>query len=372
MKILMFTGALPRVPSGVGDYVGELQRALGRRLEFSILTTDSPEVDPMLAPGVKIHSVVKNWGLSDLPAIHAIIREERPDAFHQQYPSSMGGSSNRAILSNILPLWLKARFPNTPLITTFHEFGERRLRWRARAIPNLVLSDAVITITERDRKILSRWKSKVARIPIMSNIPAAAVGTPAAQPPGPEGSSGKKAKVVYFGFLKPLKGFERFVDVAALLGGDDYDFSVIGEFAPESDPYHRSLLKRIRHAGLEGAFRFKGRMEREAVAEELATSRCCLLPYEEGVSERRGSFLAAITQDIPVVTTVGPFTPKEYLDVQGLAILPKTDLWSMGEKVKEFCARRPDPAGLAAIRKSVEIEVIAEAHMSLYSDLVAS
>jgi hypothetical protein len=172
MKVMLFSGAVPRMPSGVGDYVGELAKALRGRVELVIVTSKSKDVEPFLLAGAKVYSDVVKWGVSDLGSIAKIIRNENPDVFHQQYPSYMGGPTSRALLSNILPIWLKWKFPFTPLITTFHEYGERRLRWRARAFANMKLSDALITITSRDKAILTRWKDLVFRIPIMSNIPS--------------------------------------------------------------------------------------------------------------------------------------------------------------------------------------------------------
>lgn len=358
MKVMMFTGAVPRMPSGVGDYVGELAKALRGRVELVIVTSISKDVDPSLMNGAKVYSSVGRWGVSDLAIIAGIIRAEKPDVFHQQYPSYMGGPNSRAPLSNILPVWLKWKFPGTPLITTFHEYGERRLRWRARAFPNLRLSDALITITSRDKAILSRWKSTVFRIPIMSNIPS--------RPSGRIPASAKP-RIAYFGFLEPLKGFERFIKVASHLGRDDFEYVVIGGFKPESNEYHGSLLAGVKNAGLEKAFRFLGHLDPEEVATRLAACSCCLLPFEEGVSERRGSFLASAAQRTPVITTEGPFTPPEFRSLKGVAIFRKEDIEGMVAKAREFCLTRPDVSGLDLLCESIGLDSIGAAHLDAYA-----
>jgi glycosyltransferase involved in cell wall biosynthesis len=361
VKVMMFTGAVPRMPSGVGDYVGELQKALKGKLELVIVTANAPEVDVSLMQGAKVYPVVESWGASDLAAIASIIRNEKPDIFHQQYPSYMGGPTNRGPLSNLLPPWLKWKFRGTPLITTFHEYGERRLRWRTRAFLNLRLSDAIITVTAMDKAILSKWKSKVHRVPIMSNIPAHV---------GARDLAKGKPRIAYFGFMEPLKGFDRFISIASLLGGDGFEYSVIGGFHPESNAYHRSLLESVKSKGLEKAFRFLGHIDGKAVAQRLAESDCCLLPFEEGVSERRGSFLAAVVQGTPVVTTEGPFTPSDFRDTPGMAMFPKDDLQGMADKVREYCRARPDTSGLERISKSVGLDPIAAAHLDVYASVL--
>jgi glycosyltransferase involved in cell wall biosynthesis len=360
MKVMMFTGAVPRMPSGVGDYVGELQKALKDRIELVIVTAKSPDVDVSLLAGSKLYPIVESWGMADLAPIAAVIRAEKPDVFHQQYPSFMGGPTNRSALSNLLPLWLKWKFPGTPVVTTFHEYGERRLRWRARAFPNLRASDALITITARDKDILSKWKSKVHRIPIMSNIPA--------KPRRPQRIAGKP-RIVYFGFLEPLNGFERFIAVASLLGRDVYEYSVIGGFRPATNAYHRALAESVKQNGLDGAIRFLGHLDSDEVAAKISDSDCALLPFEEGVSERRGSFLASVAQGTPVVTTEGPFTPAGFHGVPGLSLFGKDDLRGMADQVAEYCRARPDTSGLDRIAGSVSLDRIADAHMEAYASI---
>jgi glycosyltransferase involved in cell wall biosynthesis len=364
MKVMIFSGAVPKMRSGVGDYVGELAKALRGRVDLSIITTRDAAVDPALCPGARVLPIVERWGLSDLKPIAAAIAAESPDLFHQQYPSYMGGPTNRSLLSNLLAPWLKWRWPKKPLVTTFHEYGERRLRWRARAFPNLRWSDALITITERDREILSQRKSRVHQIPIGSSIPVA----------GREGRTrtDAKARVAYFGFLEPLKGFERFIQIAALMGGKDYRFEVIGGFRPDSNPYHRALRGQVEACGMTDDIRFLGHLSVEEVARCLAQADCCLFPFEEGVSERRSSFLAAVVQGTPMVTTLGPFTPASFRSLPGLSLFAKDDVEGMAAQVAAFCRGRPDTSGLTWLSESIGLPRIAEAHLTAYAAALAS
>jgi glycosyltransferase involved in cell wall biosynthesis len=357
VKVMVFSGAAPKMPSGVGDYVGELARALRDRVELTIVTTRDAAVDPALCPGAKVLPIVAGWGISDLKPIARAIASESPDIFHQQYPSFMGGPTNRALLSNLLAPWLKLKWPSKPLLTTFHEYGERRRRWRMRAYPNLRWSDALITITARDAAILAARKAKVHRIPIMSNIPA--------HPSAPARFS--RPTIAYFGFLEPLKGFEDFIAVAALLG-DGYDYLVLGGFHPDRNPYHRGLKEQVRAARLEAVFRFAGHQGREEVAAALAASHCALLPFREGVSERRGSFLAAVVQGTPVVTTAGPFTPEGFRGVEGLALAAPGDVAGLASSVRRFCAAMPGRAGLAGLAEGISLEAIGSAHARAYAE----
>ncbi len=360
MKVMLFTGAIPDVPSGVGDYVYELYKVLRSQVEMVIITSDFPEVKPDLFGDAKVYSVVKTWGLNDLALIAKIIQTEKPDVFHQQYPSFMGGGTNRAPLTNILPVWLSARFRGIPLVTTFHEFGERRLRWRTRAMINLILSDAVISITTKDAKILGRWKSKVSRASLPSNIPASL---------NPQRSKAKPL-VTYFGLLEPMKGIERFFQVAAILGSDGYSFSVIGGYQPGRNPYHQALQEQCKSMGMQDVIVFAGHLNREEVAQRLANSNCCLLPFEEGVSDRRGSFLAAVVQGTPVVTTDGPYVPDVYRNFEGIGILPKNDIGGMASKVRELCSRGPIPHEFQALVDAAAPEAMAESHMDVYAHVL--
>lgn len=360
MKVMMFTGAVPELPSGVGDYVHEVHKALRGRLELVIVTTDSPKVRPELFDGARVHPAAKSWGTADLAAIGRLIREERPDVFHLQYPSLMGGPTNRASLSNLLPPWLKLRHRGIPLVLTTHEFGERRVRWRARALCNVFLSDAVITITSKDAEILRRWHRNVRRVPLVSNIP----GQPRpARAPG-------RSLVAFFGLLDRMKGVERFIDVAERLGAGRYAYVVIGGFDPAGNAYHASLLDRVKSKGLEGAFRFPGHVGREEVGALLAGSDCCLLPFDEGVSERRTSLLAALVQGTPVVTTAGPYVPADYRGIPGLAIVPKDDLSGMAARVAELCERGPRPGEFEPLLRGMSHQSLGDGHLEAYRSVL--
>ena len=363
MKIMMFTGAIPELRSGVGDYVHEVYKALRGRVELVLVTSDAPEVKPGLFPGARVHCVAKSWGMGDLGVISDLIQRERPDVFHQQYPSLMGGPTNRAPLSNLLPAWLKFRFRGTPLVTTMHEFGERRIRGRARAIGNILLSDALITITSKDVGKLKRWKGNVRRVPLVSNIPAATRSA---------GSAQEKATVSFFGLLDPMKGLERFIEVACALGADKYRFAIIGGFFPEDNAYHASLREQLRQKGMDGAFRFPGHIPRDQVAKLLAESDCCLLPFEEGVSERRTSLLAALIQGTPVVTTEGPYVPDDFRGIPGLALLHPLDVQGMADRVRDLCARGRRPEEFKALVDGISHGALGDGHMETYRSVLAA
>jgi glycosyltransferase involved in cell wall biosynthesis len=337
-----------------------LYEALQGQLELRIITSDLPGIKPGNFPRAKVYPVAKSWGLKDLAPIRAILLQEKPDLFHQQYPSFMGGPTNRSALANLLPIWLKKKFPSIPLVTTFHEFGERRFRWRARAFPNLLASDALITITERDRQILSRWKKNVYRISVMSALPFR---------PRRSMGDGSKHRISYFGLLEPLKGFERFIEVAEILGCDEFEFEIIGGFHPDRNAYHLGLLDRVERKGLKNAFRFLGHLSREEAAASLAESDCCLMPFEEGVSERRSSFVAAVALQRPVVTTRGPYTPEIFQNVPGLAILSKDDLKGMAAKVRELV--RTPRVDYRVLDKLIDPVEVGKQHIRVYEDLIA-
>ncbi|MEO6095965.1 MAG: glycosyltransferase family 4 protein [Fibrobacteria bacterium] len=362
MKVMMFTGAVPELRSGVGDYVHEVYKALRGKLDLVLVTSDAVEVKPELFPEARVYKVARTWGAADLPAIAEIIVKEKPDIFHQQYPSLMGGPTNRALLSNMLPAWLKWKHRGTPLITTLHEFGERRIRWRARACFNALLSDGIITITSKDAGILKRWKSNVRRVPLVSNIPRVARPVRAAQ---------ERYQVAFFGLLDPMKGLERFIEIAGILGAERYRFTILGGFDADSNPYHAGLLDLLRRADLEGAFMFAGHAPRAEVARVLAESDCCLLPFEEGVSERRTSLLAALMQGTPVVSTDGPYTPEDYRGIAGLALLPPRDAHGMAAKVAELCARGVRPNEFDTLVRGISHDALGQGHLDAYREALA-
>ncbi|MFH1490508.1 MAG: glycosyltransferase family 4 protein, partial [Pseudomonadota bacterium] len=134
----------------------------------------------------------------------------------------------------------------------------------------------------------------------------------------PEGSSGDFQQALrrygldpeipvlaYFGMSYPGKGMSTLFEVTRMLleRGHPIQLLVIGggiSDVPEYIEEKRQLTSRL---GIEGRVIWTGRIPAEDVSALLDASRLALLPYDSGVSDRRGSLMAALAHGRAVVTT---------------------------------------------------------------------
>jgi glycosyltransferase involved in cell wall biosynthesis len=108
------------------------------------------------------------------------------------------------------------------------------------------------------------------------------------------------------------------------------------------------------------------------VARELASATIVYLPYPDGVSERRGTLLAALGNGAAVVTTDGPFRPQGLERAVRFASNPHSAVRLIAILLGEPRARaalREAGRAYAAVRDWAEI---ARQHIQIYQRLGAS
>jgi glycosyltransferase involved in cell wall biosynthesis len=230
------------------------------------------------------------WSLEAARAIRNRHRGDGETVFHLQYPSlTMGNSLSPAALPFLLPR----------LFTTLHEFRVFSFPRKAIFAPHSLFARKILFSNGTERDIFQRWfpwsGSRLDVIPIGNNI--VRIG---GRMPGPE-------RLVYFGQISRNKGVELFLETAGLLraAGNPIEIRMIGAMT-DSDPEFRSLVL--------GSVEKYGIIKRlslpaEDVSEELNAASFALLPFPDGVSDKRGSALAALDHGVTVLTTHSANTP---------------------------------------------------------------
>ncbi len=192
--------------------------------------------------------------------------------------------------------------------------------------------DLAITTNPEDTLALQPVRSDLVEIPIGSNIPCA-------PPPDFERSATRQALGIpadapllcYFGFLNASKGGEMLVDVLANLVEQGYDahLLMIGGRVGASDPTNYAYLQqveaRIEQLGLTPRLHWTGHVPAPEVSAAFLASDLCLLPYQDGASYRRGSFMAALEHGMPIVTTTPEVPYPDLVDGETLLLAPPDD-----------------------------------------------
>jgi len=134
-------------------------------------------------------------------------------------------------------------------------------------------------------------------IPIGSNIASLSA---------PEDADDDKIPVIsFFGMLYPGKGLDLIIEVLMELKrkGHSFYFKFIGGGMLNHEEYERTFHSTLIKTGLRGSVEHLGMISEQQVSYWLNKSRFLFLPYEMGVSDRRGSLIAAISHGKAVLTS---------------------------------------------------------------------
>lgn len=365
-RVLLISAEYPPAPGGIGDYTALLAAHLAATgLTVAVLTTGD---DSVRRDGdVTIYASMPSWGWGSVDTVHGVMRSFRPAIVHLQYQTGMYGMHPAITflpdrLAWHLPIVHRVRTDQNGdfrVVTTFHDLRHPYLFPKAGPLRPLVTrhlaraSNVAIGTNGEDVATLRDWRTNSALIPIGSNIPAASVRDARAVRARYK-IPADTLLLTTFGLLNRSKGIETVIDALALLRQEGVDayLLLIGAGAGMNDPTNRTtaadIMRRCAAAGLTAFVRSTGRLSPEEVADALAASDACLLPYRDGASPRRGSLLAALAQGVPVVTTLpapGAYDGLPVLrDGEAARCVPAGDARAIAEAVRAI--RQDD--GLAA------------------------
>ena len=403
MRIGLITGEYPPDQGGVGDFTHELGKALATQgHEVHVITSASqnpqPETrnpKPATRNPVIVHRSVRGWGWG---CWRDIIRQNdtlRFDVLNIQYQTAAYGM-HPAINLSPLRLQLRAGTGSRPhTVVTFHDVKvpylfpkAGRLRWWV----NLVLarwSHAVIATNAEDFARLSTYSfiRSLSLIPIGSNV--------SPQPPADYNRASWRARwglkpddllLSYFGFLNESKGAETLVHALDRLAQSasnlQYPISniqlmMVGGKVGSSDPTNLTYLKKIEglieELGLTERVLWTGYTPQPEVSANLLASDVCVLPYRDGASFRRGSFMAALAHGLPIVSTRPRVDVPELRHGENILLVPPDAPVALAEAIARLASdaelRRRLGEGAARLAQDFTWGKIAEKTEALYEEI---
>jgi glycosyltransferase involved in cell wall biosynthesis len=208
-------------------------------------------------------------------------------------------------------------------------------------------ASGVIVTNPEDHQTLQR-DSKIkclAEIPIGSNIAPREFhnGLANTRYRRQWGLSQTEAVVGYFGFLNASKGGETLFHALAQL--PNYQLLLIGGRTGASDPTNEKYAAEL--DALADSLSLAGRIIRTGYLPPAETTQAFLacdlmaMPYVDGASFRRGTFMACLAHGMPTITTQ-PSTPLPQLrDGENIRLVPPEDPTALAAAIRELAA---DPA----------------------------
>lgn len=391
MKICLVTGEYPPKQGGVGDYTHELARALaGLGQDTHVLTTLDAAAKDASGPGQPcVHRPVRRWDWSALKHAANWVWRERPDVVHIQYQTAAFAMHPAA---NCLPWWLQRRLgraaPHTAV--TFHDVKIPYLFPKAGPVRDWVTrlvahsSDAVIVTNIEDQLTVRAWelKKRLHMVPIGSNIaPDLPPGYQRDAQRARRGISPDEIVLCYFGFLNESKGGESLVRALDILvrAGHNVRLLMIGGRVGSSDPTNEAYATHIdeliaRH-GLSQRVVWTGFSEASDVSADLMAADICVLPYRDGASFRRGSFMAALAHARPIVSTEPRVPIVELRPGENILLAPPNDAEALAKQVETLIGQPELRAalgdGAAALSRQFDWHAIARRTLEVYRGLGA-
>jgi glycosyltransferase involved in cell wall biosynthesis len=304
------------------------------------------------AIGIEAHILESgHWRLRDAPDMHRAVRRLNPDVVHIQYPTIGFGT-------NLGP---QAYALRKRCVITLHEAWQSHILRKLALSPFSLRSKRIIFPSEFERNFAKRWVPWISRRSSVIGVPS---NIGAGRPPVTENVD----EIVHFGLIMPNKGLEDVIRLAALIqaSGLALRVRIIGKVADKYSAYFQGLRSQSGHLPIV----WDNTLDKRQTEDRLAASAVAYLPYTDGVSERRASLKAALTNGIAVLTTRGSQTPPDIEDAVCFVRTPAEALVA-GLKLLESPEARRNLAGKGReYVRQYSWERIAEQHSALYSQIL--
>lgn len=275
---------------------------LAKGIDSSVITSSNQEASP------GVHTVVPRWRIDKFSFIRRRLQDLRLRTVVFHFPSIGYG---RALSLTLLPLFLRCYGIRTTLylheFTAYTNLGRLRMFLLGLACDRIITADTPILHALR-RLYPLKWRTgRLFLLPNGSHIPPSSHRPSAQSDDEPSSSPNRQKKILYFGYVRQGKGIE--IMLECLTRNVDlrqaFEFHVAGSSPHSPTVADAELLERIKKAEW---MVFHGHLDDPALAKLFDEVDGVLLPYDDGLTERRGSFMAAVAFGKAVITTA-PLMP---------------------------------------------------------------
>jgi len=275
---------------------------------------------------------------------------------------------------------------------TMHEWTSLKALRYLSLIPDLIAADAFVFVSprQRDTFLSTPWvtratKAKSPMITIGPNIMPARIDPErvASERVRLRGEGAARADLVvgYFGVLYASKRPDLLLRATAALHrqGVKARLLICGDFLCDKPHDRANFFELARELGVSDWLDFRGRIDDEGeLMATLSAADAFLLPYADGVSQRRGSFQAVSQLAIPLVTTL-PEQPDEFETMPKLKAKIESEataLLALDAAPEDFAQALVKVAAKRSAAFGVSLDTIwreaAERYLAFYDGLAAA
>ena len=280
-KIIFISGSYPPDICGVGDYTAKLiQSDISHKHNWGIYYKS-------------------DWSYKNIAKYIKDINKSKPTHLILQYPTQgYGWSLVPHFMCIYFSLFSKIRF-----ISVIHEFSNATFKNRLAEMILILFSNVIIVTNDFENKSIRKCipcKKNIKTIHICSNITASSTI---------KDYNERIYDFIYFGHIRPNKGIEDFINLLK----NEYQYfkskkiAIIGQIPIGFEAFFYKIKKELENYTVD----FILNKPETEIAQLLNSAKFAYLPFPDGVSERRGSFLACIFNGVNVITTEGKYTTDE-------------------------------------------------------------
>lgn len=292
-NICQISTVLPPSKDGVGASALKIHNLLKHHGYDSIILTSFDQKKQL-----GIYTVIKKWTIFQLyKEIKKIVKSTFSTIiFH--YPSPKIKHKHFIVFISLL-----LKIKKIPFIVYLHEFAVYKCKGRLKIIFLILFAEKIITTDEINLYELKRLpyiKRKVYKLPTGSNF---IFDSKEFVNNKFKINSTDTVNIAFWGFIMKGKGIQKYINAANNFEFEKVKFYFIGD-VPESPSNEDINLKNklLNSKKIE----FLGFLNDEELIRKLQEIQIIILPFEDGVSERRSSFMLAMQLGRVVLTT----TPK--------------------------------------------------------------
>lgn len=293
-KVCQISTVIPPSKDGVGAAAKKIHSLLIKNGFNSIILTS---VDQKKEEGIL--NKIEDWNLFN---VYKEIKKLFKNGFSKiifHYPSPKIKNKHSIIFLSFLLFINKISF-----IIYLHEYAFYSFRGKLKIIFMILFAEKIITTDELnflELKKLLFIKNRVFKLPTGSNFELNNSDC--------EMKFIDRFNIAFWGYIMRGKGIQKYISITESFEHEKAKFFFIGD-VPENPTNEEIILKnKILKSS---KITFLGFLQDEELIEKLCHMHIIILPFEDGLSERRGSFMLAMQLGRVVITT----TPK--VEIKGL------------------------------------------------------
>ncbi|MGQ9630206.1 MAG: glycosyltransferase family 4 protein [bacterium] len=334
MRLLMVAPTFPPTQCGVGDYTFQVCKHLAEDLGVRIVvaTGHSPlaEKIEILRGDIEVVRGVRKWNFPSIGWIKKIAGEINPDIVHIQYHS---GDYGRHPAINFLPSLLNHRYK---IVTTLHNLTPPRILRRVGMRKLVEACDRIIVTNEIDQKECERsfpdLMSKIVKVPVGAGK-VKNIGGDYRRDAVRNSLNLSPEDVVfsYFGFINSEKGLDTLLLAFGELRKENPNAKllIVGGLHSDADAenvgYHEHIESLAEDLGVNESITWTGFCGDDELSKYLLASDVCVLPFKDGVSTKRSSFMSVLAHGLATITTRGEVLPEGLEDGENVLLARPND-----------------------------------------------